>query len=227
LKRNEGINPGFTSIFRYAPSPIDSTEYDDELVEIVEGGEVAFTLSSLGGKPDAVAAGDKGGIMTKSSRCCFMVCPRMDKVSLRSLHTLAHHVHLLPVLPPIPKETHPSTPLKEKEVLASDGALTDGERKTAKFSKAGSGSRRGYLNAGQIKLALENDKSIYQGFVTPQSVKCNGCLTLVKLNAEVNKPYQLRNWEMHKSKCPRSQGRSPFEQVLYAVSYFIHRKLGS
>ena len=89
----------------------------------------------------------------------------------------------------------------------SDGVLTDAERKATKLSKAASGSRRGYLNAGQRKLALEKDESICQGSVTPQSVKCNGCLTRVKLNAEVNKPYQLRNWERHKSKCSQITGK--------------------
>lgn len=59
----------------------------------------------------------------------------------------------------------------------SDGVLTDAERKATKLSKAASGSRRGYLSAGQRELALKKDKSIYQGSVTPQSVKCNGCLT--------------------------------------------------
>lgn len=89
----------------------------------------------------------------------------------------------------------------------SDGVLTDTERKATKLSKAASGSHRGYLSAGQRKLALEQDESISQGSVTPQSVKCSGCLTRVKLNAEVNKLYQLRNWETHKSKCSQITGK--------------------
>ena len=51
-KRQRHYNHNFTSIFRYAPSS-NYTEDDDELVEIVEGRGVAFTLSSLSEKPEA------------------------------------------------------------------------------------------------------------------------------------------------------------------------------
>jgi hypothetical protein len=112
MKRKETINRSFTGIVQYAPSPHD-TEDDDELVEIVEGAEVVFTLSSLSGKLKAVVARDKEDSITST------LTPNSANVQPYVLEWITFLLCFSHTFNPPPRQlaSSSSTNLKKKHIL--------------------------------------------------------------------------------------------------------------
>lgn len=99
--------------------------------------------------------------------------------------------------------------LKRSMSTDSDEDLSDRERKFQKRSSATAKKpRKTKLSTSAWKDLLSSDEWVEELSLAPTSLRCKGCHSVVKLSNRPERPYELKNWDMHKAKCPSITGKN-------------------
>lgn len=66
--------------------------------------------------------------------------------------------------------------------------------------------RPSYKSASTRCQELKNDEYVDSDSVSIDSVKCDACKQVIKLNRDPKHPYEVKNWLTHRARCPKITG---------------------